>query len=204
VCTPSAQLVAAGVATYDASAEEACLAAHQHAYDVCVADWDTTMALRREFWAACRVIDGKVLEGHGCDNDARCALPPVGEEATSACVHGVCSKIAILQEGDECPYPNGDVSICDLGLYCTAVDPGTTGTCVPATPIGAECAPEFLNVECGLGAYCDLTDGICMKATNLGGPSCTQETECVSFSCDRVAQTCRPPISTAASLCGAP
>lgn len=203
VCTPSAQLVAAGQATYDASAEEACLTAHQHAYDVCVADWETTMTLRREYWAACRVIGGKVLEGHPCDNDARCALPPVGEEATSACIGGICKKIAILKEGEECPYPNGDVSLCDLGLYCTAEDPGTTGSCVPATPLGEACDPEFLNVECGLGSYCDLTDGLCMKTTNVGGPSCTQETECVSFQCDRVLQECRPPISTAASLCGA-
>ncbi len=200
VCTPSAQLVAAGLATYDASSADACLAAHQSSYDTCVADWEATVAIRRELWASCRVINGVTPEGEGCDNDARCALPD--GDATAACVEGVCRKIELLVEGAACPFPNGDVSTCDVGLYCTAESPGETGTCVRATPEGAMCDPIFLNMECGLGSYCDLTEGVCKKATNLGGPRCTQDTECVSFICERVTQTCRPALTTAASLCG--
>jgi hypothetical protein len=200
VCTPSAQLVAAGLATYDASAADACLAAHLSSYETCVADWEQTVAIRRELWASCRIIDGVTPEGQGCDDDARCALPD--GDATAACVEGVCRKIELLPEGAACPFPNGDVSTCDLGLYCTAATPGETGTCVPATPEGAMCDPLFLNLECGLGSYCDLAEGVCKKATNTGGPSCTQDTECVSFICDRVTQACRPALTTAASLCG--
>jgi hypothetical protein len=159
------------------------------------------VAIRRDIWASCHVVNGKVSEGHTCDTDARCASPDQ-PDATSACVQGVCRTIAILGEGAECPYPNGDVSTCDVGLYCTAVDPDTVGTCEPATPEGADCAKEFLNVECGLGSYCDLNEGVCKKATNYGGPSCTQDTECVSFICNRAAQECQPPLSAAASLCG--
>jgi hypothetical protein len=204
VCVPASQLVAAELATYDASAEDACLAAQKRAHDACVVDWEQIVAIRRDVWASCRVITGKFGDGHTCDTDARCAPPP-GIDATSACVSGKCRTIAILGEGEACPYPNGDVSTCDLGLYCTADDPGETGTCEAATPEGEACdGDEFLNVRCGLGSYCDLVDGVCKKATNLGGPSCTQDTECVSFHCDRAAQTCTEPTSTAASLCGAP
>ena len=203
VCTPSAQLVAAGLATYDASAADGCLAAHQSAYDTCLADWEETVAIRMELWASCRVINGTIAEGQGCDNDARCALP-AGEAATSACVQGVCRKIELLAEGEPCPYPNGNVSTCNLGLYCTANDPGETGTCVASPGEGEACDPTFLNVECGLGSYCDLTDAVCKKATNLGGQGCTQDTECVSFHCDRALQECSVPITTAGDLCGAP
>jgi hypothetical protein len=202
VCTPSAQLVAAGFATYDPSSADACFAAHERAYAECVVDWDETVALRRELWASCRVIDGFLPEGHTCDNDARCALPE--GDATVACVEGVCRTIELLPAGAECPFPNGDVSTCDVGLYCTAVHSGEIGTCVPATADGEACDPTFLNTECGLGSYCDLTTGVCRKATNFGGPSCTQDTECVSFICDRVSGQCRPPLTTAASLCPAP
>ncbi len=202
VCTPAAQLVAADLATYDASAEDDCLAAHARAHDACVVDWEQIVAIRRDVWASCRVITGKIRDGHTCDTDARCAPPEVAD-ATTACVSGVCRTIAILGAGAACPFPNGDVSTCDLGLYCTADDPGEIGTCEPATPEGEGCDAEFLNVRCGLGSYCDLVDGVCKKATNFGGPSCTQDTECVSFLCDRAAKTCREPLSTAASLCEA-
>src|SRR4051794_7947661 len=37
VCTPSAQLAAAGIVIYDASSEDACLAAHARAHDTCYA-----------------------------------------------------------------------------------------------------------------------------------------------------------------------
>lgn len=199
VCMPSAELVAAGLATYDPESAEACLAAHQRAYDTCVADWEQNVAIRRDLWTSCRVIDGAAPEGSSCDDDARCALPD--GEATAACVGGVCRKLELLGEGAACPYPNGDVSTCDLGLYCTATSPGETGTCVPATPEGEACDPTFLNVECGLGFYCDLEDAVCRRATTAEGP-CTQDTECLSFVCDRVAEKCQPPLTTAGTLCG--
>ena len=48
VCTPSAQLAAAGIVKYDASSEEPCLAAHERAHDVCYADWEELLALRAD------------------------------------------------------------------------------------------------------------------------------------------------------------
>jgi len=202
VCTPSAQLAAAGIVTYDASSEDACLAAHQRAHDVCYADWEELMALRADQEASCKVVIGTVEEGRRCETDGQCA-PPVGE-GSSLCVKGVCTTIRMLRAGEDCPYPLGDVSTCGLGLYCTAVEQGETGTCEPATAEGDACDKIFLNPECGLGSYCDLDDGLCKKATNFGGPRCTQDNECVSFVCDRAAQVCRDARPTAYSLCGAP
>jgi hypothetical protein len=77
---------------------------------------------------------------------------------------------------------------------------GETGTCEPATVEGAECDPVLLNPECGLGRYCDLTDAVCRRAVNFGGPSCEQDNECVSFICD--VGECRDAPSTVTGLCG--
>jgi len=202
VCTPSAQLAAAGIVTYDASSEEPCLAAHQRAHDVCYADWEELLAIRADEEVACQVVIGSVQEGGRCETDGQCAPPT--SEGSSLCVKGVCRTVRMLHDGEECPYPLGDVSTCDAGLYCTAVEQGETGTCEPATAEGDTCDKVFLNPECGLGNYCDQDAGICKKAVNFGGPSCTQDNECVSFVCDRVAQVCRDARPTAYSLCGAP
>jgi len=200
VCTPSAQLAAAGFVTYDAASEEPCLAAHQRAHDICYADWETLNEIRRDEEANCKVIIGTTAEGQRCETDGQCA-PPSGD-GSSACVKGTCRIIRLLGEGEACPYPLGDVSTCAAGYYCTAEHQGETGSCEPATPEGEACEKTFLNPACGLGSYCDLDAGICEKATNFGGPRCTQDNECVSFSCDRVAEVCRDAPSTAVALCG--
>ena len=202
VCTPSAQLAAAGFVTYDASSEDRCLAAHQRAHDICYADWETLNEIRRDEEASCKVIVGTTAEGQRCETDGQCAPPP--GDGSSACVKGACRVIRLLGEGEACPFPLGDVSTCAAGYYCTAEHQGETGTCEPATPEGEACEKTFLNPECGLGRYCDQEAGVCRKATNFGGPRCTQDSECVSFVCDRVAEVCRDAPSTAAPLCQAP
>jgi hypothetical protein len=202
VCTPSAQLAAAGFVTYDASSEASCLAAHQRAHDVCYADWEELVAIRADEEASCKVVIGHVEAGRRCETDGQCAPPP--GEGSSLCVEGVCRIVRMLKEGEACPYPLGDVSTCGAGLYCTAVEQGETGVCEPATAEGEPCDAIFLNPECGLGSYCDPDAGVCRKATNFGGPRCTQDNECVSFVCDRAAQVCRDARPTAYSLCGAP
>jgi hypothetical protein len=200
VCTPSAQLAAAGFVTYDPSSEKGCLAAHQRAHDICYADWETLNEIRRDEEANCKVIIGTTAEGQRCETDGQCA-PPAGD-GSSACVKGTCRVIRLLGEGEDCPYPLGDVSTCAAGYYCTAEHQGETGTCEPAIAEGQPCEKTFLNPACGLGRYCDLELGVCKKATNFGGPSCTQDSECVSFGCDRVAEVCRDAPSTAVALCG--
>ena len=185
VCVPASQLVAAGHATYDDTSQDGVSRRPpEGAHDVCYTDWEGLMAIRRDEEASCHVVIGKVGEGQACTTDLQCA-PPDGDGST-ACVTGACRTIRILGEDEPCPYPSGDVSTCDAGLYCTAAEQGDMGTCVPATPEGEACQPVFLNPECGLGSYlATSTPGVCRKATNYGGPSCTQDSECVSFLCDR-------------------
>ncbi|HEV8547829.1 MAG TPA: hypothetical protein VGQ57_02355, partial [Polyangiaceae bacterium] len=189
VCTPTAQLAAAGIVSYDASSEDSCLAAHQRAHDVCMADWQELMAIRRDEETSCKVVIGSVAEGQHCETDGQCAPPDA--DGSSLCAQGVCRVVRFLGEGAACPFPLGDVSTCDTGLFCTAEAQGDTGVCQPVTPEGEPCEKIFLNPACGLGSYCDQDDGICKKATNFGGPSCTQDNECVSFVCDRVTHVCR-------------
>lgn len=199
-CQIAADLVREGLAAYDASAEEPCLAAYARSNATCVADWEELVAIRREVWSACKAIRGTTPLGRGCGASAACARPEGA--ARAACVRNVCTLIEILPEGAACPYTNGDVSTCDVGLYCTAAAQGETGRCEPATPDGEACNPVLQNPACGLGHYCDLDAAVCRKAVNLGGPSCSQGTECVSFLCDRLAETCEAAPSTASGFCG--
>jgi hypothetical protein len=108
----------------------------------------------------------------------------------------------MLGEGAECRFPDGDVSVCDTGLYCTTNERGGIGMCAPVVPEGEPCDPDVAqNSACGLGSYCGIDDGVCHRATNFGGPSCTLGTECVSFQCDDASGACLEAPPTAADLC---
>ncbi len=205
VCRPGADAVTAGRATFDEGAVDDCLAAHAEAHAICVPTWQQTLALRKHIYAACRVIDGVSPPGRGCSISATCKQPE--GNATVECVKNVCQEIAILDEGAECAFPSGPVSVCDEGLTCDAPGLGTTGHCVKAPRSGDACDPSSLgSTACGLGSYCDAASGSCKVAENLGGPGCRQGTECVSFECDRLASECAPaPAVVSRSTClGAP
>jgi hypothetical protein len=58
--------------------------------------------------------------------------------------------------------------------------------------LGAACSGVLGDPSCGFGNYCDSLDKTCEKTVNLGGPSCKQGFECVSFDCDRVTAVCAP------------
>ncbi len=191
VCRPGADAVTAGRATFDEDAVDGCLAAHAEAHAICVPTWQQTIALRKRIYSACRVIDGTSKPGSGCSISATCEHPE--GEASVACVKNVCQTLEILDEGDECPFPSGPVSVCDDGLTCDALGPGATGHCVTAPKTGADCDASTLeSPACGLGSFCDAKSQTCQLARNFGGAGCSQGTECVSFSCDRVADSCAP------------
>jgi hypothetical protein len=201
-CRPAADAVAAKLATYHPEAEPACLEAHARSHQTCVADWGELIELRRAIWGACRVVRGTLSPGRSCTTAATCAVPDetIG---TARCVAGTCRVVEILGEGAACPYPNGDVSVCDTGLYCTARERDEIGTCRRVVELDGKCEPVKLNPECGLGSFCDLKTGRCKLADNFGGPSCAQGTECVSFLCDPVKKECEEPKPTVAALCAA-
>jgi hypothetical protein len=191
VCRPGADAVMAGRATFDESAVEDCLAAHAEAHRVCIPSWQQTLAIRKRIYAACRVIDGNSKPGSGCSIAATCRHP--AGEASVACIKNVCQTIEILDDGAECPFPSGPVSVCDDGLTCDAPGPGTSGHCIRAPRAGDACdASRLESRDCGLGSYCDVASETCKVAENFGGAGCSQGTECVSFNCDRIADTCAP------------
>jgi len=171
---------------------EPCLSAHAEAHAICVPDFVQTIELRKKIFSACKVLRGLLPAGQSCTTRLACAQPDGPSSAD--CVRGSCTVIAVLPEGAECPYPDGEVSVCDNGLYCDAAARGESGLCVGATGLGEPCDSALLgSQQCGLGSYCDLSDSICKGAENLGGPSCAQGTECVSLVCDRTVGECAPP-----------
>jgi hypothetical protein len=189
VCRPGADAVTAGRATFNDASVETCLAAHAQAHQVCTPTWSQTLELRREIYAACRIIDGLSPPGAGCSRAAHCKRPDGA--ATAECVKNLCVAIELLPEGAPCPFPDGAVSVCDVGLACDAEGLGTEGVCVPALATGASCDGSMLEgTECGLGNYCDVETATCQVTENMGGTGCAQSTECVSFDCDRLANEC--------------
>jgi hypothetical protein len=123
------------------------------------------------------------------------------------CIKNACTVIEVLAEGAPCSFPSGPVSVCDEGLTCDSPGVGSAGHCVPALRVGDSCDPSALeSTECGLGRYCDVPSGTCKSTDNFGGPGCVQSTECVSFDCDRAANTCAsaPAVLSRETCLGAP
>ena len=88
VCRPGADAVTAGRATFNEASIDTCLAAHAQAHAVCTPTWAETLELRREIYAACRVIEGSSEPGLGCSISATCKRPDgVG---TAECVKNRC------------------------------------------------------------------------------------------------------------------
>jgi hypothetical protein len=201
VCRPGADAVAAGKAVFDETAIDGCLAAHAEAHAVCIPTWQQTLELRKRIYAECRVIDGTTEPGRGCAIDSTCKRPPGA--ATAQCIKNVCRVIEVLQEDAVCPFPSGDVSVCDDGLTCDAPGSETEGHCVPAVAPGGACDDTALEgTDCGLGRYCDTEEGTCKVTSNFGGSGCRQGNECVSFECNRLAQECaRAPAVVSRDTC---
>ena len=62
-------------------------------------------------------------------------------------------------------------------------------------------APLPLKAVRTEGSRIWLDDGRCHRATNYGGGTCAQDTECVSFLCEDVTGTCAAAPTTAGGLC---
>jgi len=204
VCLPAADAVQNGVATYDDSAVEPCLAAHAAANRVCVPQtWDQILEIRKAIWSACKTVRGTSDAGKGCTTSVTCANPDGAR--TSNCIAGTCRVLEILSVDVACPFQSGAVSTCDTGLYCTTTQ-DTPGVCAPVLALGAACSGVLGDPSCGFGNYCDSVDKICKQTVNLGGPSCMQGFECVSFDCDRESSICAPaPAVVSVEQClGAP
>ncbi len=189
VCRPGADAVAAGFASYDDAAVEPCLAAHAAANTACIPTWQQNLQIRKSLWSACKVLRGTTEAGKGCSSDVTCAEGD-GEQ-TALCVGGMCRVLSVLHESDACPFQSGAVSTCDAGLFCTTTL-DQPGVCSQVVALGSACSGVLADPSCGFGNYCDSQDRTCKETVNLGGPSCKQGLECVSFDCDRTTEICAP------------
>lgn len=199
VCRPGADAVAAGFATYDEAAVEGCLTAHAMANAICVPTWQQNLEIRKSLWSACKVLRGKTEVGKGCTTDVTCSEPDGAQ--TAICVGGMCRVLSVLNEGDACPFQSGAVSTCDAGLFCTTTM-DRPGVCTAELALGSACSGVLADPSCGFGNYCDSRDQTCKQTVNLGGPSCKQGLECVSFECDRTTEICAPaPAIVSADQC---
>jgi hypothetical protein len=188
VCRPGADAVIAGRADFDAGAVTPCLAAYERAFETCQADWAEVLDLRAAILRACRVIDGRTQPGGGCQTPVTFKKPEGA--ATAVCARGSCQAGEILPQASECPFPSGEVSVCAPGLYCSAPGLEESGLCEPSLAPGADCDPNGGANACGLGNYCERVSETCQPADNFGGSSCSQDGECVSFSCNEVVDEC--------------
>jgi hypothetical protein len=145
------------------------------------------------------VLRGSTAAGKGCTTDVTCAEPDGAK--TAICLGGTCRVLEVLPEGADCPFQSGAVSTCDADLYCTSTL-DRPGVCAPVIPLGTACSGVLTDTACGFGNYCDSEDKACKQTVNLGGPSCKQGLECVSFECDRSTEICAPaPALVSADQC---
>ncbi len=203
-CRPAADAVAAGFATYHRRQKPRASRYTRSPRDLCRGLGRTPRAQARDL--------GR-LQGDSGDSPRprlhdRSDLRGAGEgNGAARCVAGTCRVVEILSEGAECPYPNGDVSVCDAGLYCTTTERDRTGTCEPVVATGEDCRSG--QPESGVWTRELLRSrrrGNGARRRELRGPSCAwQGTECVSFQCDAITEECEePPATVAGALRGGP
>ena len=113
----------------------------------------------------------------------------------------------MLSPGANCAIGDGVSAFCDNGLYCDVSfvgPPPYAGQCKTATAEGQGCnAQKAINLECGLGFYCNKSTKQCTKA-KVGGAACVEDSECLSFSCAAGHCVAVEPIVDQASCTGTP
>jgi hypothetical protein len=173
-----------------------CLAALPKVLRACTFTFDVLYDAISDF-AECRVFDGALPEGSACERDGQCKANLGAFDMTSCDgTSHTCKTLHLLSQGEGCVLGDGMTALCGAGLYCDvsfATQP-LTGTCKPATPIGARCTKSApIDLECGLGNYCEGATGLCTAAKTAGAP-CKADLECASFKCGGAACTAPKPI----------
>jgi hypothetical protein len=187
--------VRAGRATFHPDDIDGCLVKLQPFFDTCYLTFDLLYRVA-ELLETCRVFEGKLAEGAACERDSQCTSAP-GAFAGCDKDSKTCKLTRFFAEGEACSLGANAGGFCGKGLYCDA-DLGKnppTGTCKKATPLGSACnAANPVNLECGLGSYCEKTTKVC-TAGKTGGAPCASDLECASISCaggSGSAKTCKP------------
>jgi hypothetical protein len=199
--------VAAGRATYDPAAAQACMATLGALG--CVELFQLLETVPKSFPGTCgKVFHGHVAPGAACWTDAECedgscaldtTCPGVchaNKKPGDACTTQDCGYSDHACMGDDRCAPIGaegdacstyDVAYCGLGLECS-LDFGAPGAkCVPRVKEGASCA----TATCGFGLQC--AGGVCVGPLARGATSPSP----TSARTETSAPGCRSPRSKA-------
>ncbi|MBX3128479.1 MAG: hypothetical protein KF718_17290 [Polyangiaceae bacterium] len=205
-CEADVAAVKASELSYDGSDVHACIAATDGFLNKCVLAIDDLLVGFDSLLTCGGILDGKVPEGGACQRDSQCeasADPAVLVDCNQ--LTKVCRHSKLLSQNQACQVGDGISEYCAPGLYCDAeflVGPPYSGICKQATPAGGDCnGVKVINLECGLGFYCNKTSSKCTKA-KVGGAPCAQAIECQSFSCVGAQCAAVPPLVNQAVCTG--
>jgi hypothetical protein len=150
-------------------------------------------------------LTGGRCTGNTCPR--KCLAPSQeGEFATSArpCAPGlrtdaagVCDRVVIRAEGEDCLSVDGGISVCDRNLFCRRTSP-TVGTCSRRIAGGASCLGNDL---CELGTTC--TSGACLRYSGLNEPCSPSPQSSAARRC-QIGLHCTAPTPTGMGLCQLP
>lgn len=195
-CAKDVADVRAGKSTFRPERIDDCFAKLGPVFDNCSLTFDVLASVAKVL-GECRVFEGNVPKGGACTRDGECAAG--GPSSFPSCDVGTktCRTVSFLPSGSACELAEPPTGFCDEALFCDAnltLKP-PSGTCKIATGIGKPCdAGKAIDLQCGLGNYCEKGTGLCAKGKGANAP-CANGFECASFSClDGVAgKRCAPP-----------
>lgn len=125
----------------------------------------------------CSVLVGDKRLGEACSDEG----PGSDCGVSLLCYDGTCvesTRFAPGAVGEPCIDEAGDfLRLCRTGLYC---DQTSSGTCLVGPAAGEPCID---GVQCGMGSFCDVDDGLCRPQLADGEP-CSSLGECQSSTCD--------------------
>lgn len=201
-CAKDVAEAKAGTMTFDPSNIDSCIEKLRPYYDRCNLTFSDLQTVATAL-NGCQVFRGQRTPGATCDRSSQCAAPASPNTFVDCNkTKKVCSETKFLDSGAACSISQGVAAFCKDGTYCALADGSLAGACQTATAHGAQCnKTAAINLECGLGWYCDSTTSLCTEA-KVGGASCESDLECRSFSCGTNKKCVAPDPLVKAPECG--
>jgi hypothetical protein len=108
----------------------------------------------------------------GCNPDTAPACVYVDDNSQWECTTSKREEDALCYNYESIGYP-GEPTDCETGLICDYWDSTASfWTCTPGAAAGDDCDTSVSDPtlpSCGLGLFCDPTDGVCVEQVGPGG-----------------------------------
>lgn len=187
-CAKDVAAVKDGSETFHPEVIDGCIPKFKEILEQCTFSWELLQKAGSTL-GQCQAFTGKKTAGETCTRTSECAASPKPNDFTT-CNDKTkkCNVLTFLAEGDACSLKEGTSGLCGTGLYCD-VDFGTgaelKGFCKKATSLGVQCDKEKapINLECGIGNYCDKTTSKCTVGKPAGAACTGPNLECQSLTC---------------------